>query len=64
MILPTGKCRAENELTANKGKVAVMQNIEIPHQPRTKCLLSVYIPTTYLAMYKNKNLARPMCLSG
>ena len=28
MIPSTGKCRAENEMTVNKGKVPVMLNVE------------------------------------
>lgn len=28
MIPSTGKCRAENEMTVNKGKIPVMLNVE------------------------------------
>lgn len=43
MIPSMGKCKAENELTANKGKVPVILNIEISHQPSVYYMHVYYI---------------------
>lgn len=42
MIPSTGKCRAGNELAANKGEVPLVLNVESPYQPMSIVYMNAY----------------------